>query len=49
MKEQLTRTPTDPPTVELNTKIQNIDDFTSGDINLLGYEPQGCIKAPVAV
>lgn len=49
VNEQLSREPGDMPTLKLNPKIDNIFDFTVDDIELMGYEPQAAIKAPVAV
>lgn len=47
--EQLSRSPRELPTVHLNPDIENIDDFASEDITLIGYVPREVIKAPVAV
>jgi thymidylate synthase len=47
--EQLGRTPLTPPTVKLNPAITDIFDFKIEDIELVGYEHLGFIKAPVAV
>jgi thymidylate synthase len=37
------------PTMKLNPTIENIDDFTFEDFELIGYDPHPTIKAPVAV
>lgn len=37
------------PTLRLNPDIKNIDDFTHDDIELIGYEHEPKIKAPIAV
>ncbi len=37
------------PTMKLNPAIENIDDFTFEDFELIGYDPHPTIKAPVAV
>ena len=47
--EQLQRKPLPLPTLKLNPKIKNIDDFTFKDIELVGYEHHAPIKAPIAV
>lgn len=47
--EQLSRTPKQLPTLWLNPKVKNIDDFTFEDIKLNDYYPDPAIKAPIAV
>lgn len=49
VKTQLSRTPTELPTLKLNPAIKSIFDFTFDDITLENYHPQPGIKAPVAV
>ena len=49
VEEQLTRQPLPLPTLKLNPKIKNIDDFTFADIELIGYEHHPPIKAPIAI
>jgi thymidylate synthase len=49
VKLQLTRTPKELPRLMLSPDIDDIDDFTFGDIVLLDYDPYPSIKAEVAV
>ncbi len=49
VKLQLTREPRKLPKLMLSPGIDNIDDFTFGDIVLLDYDPLQHIKAKVAV
>ncbi len=49
VKEQLTRTPDEMPTLWINPSIKNIDDFTMDDFRLDNYNPQPSIKAKMAV
>jgi thymidylate synthase len=37
------------PTMKINPKIKDIDDFNFEDFELIGYDPHPTIKAPVAV
>lgn len=48
-KEQLSRTPTELPTISINPSIKSIFDFKFEDFELKGYHPQPHIKAPVAI
>lgn len=45
----LQRDPLPYPTVRLNPDIRNIDDFTSDDITLVGYQHCGKMTFPIAV
>ncbi len=49
VQTQLSRTPTDLPTVEIVRKVDSIFDFKYEDFKLIDYKPQGKIKAPIAV
>lgn len=49
VKEQLTRTPNEPPKLVLNAAKKDIFDFEMADIKIENYQPQPAIKAPVAV
>ena len=49
VNEQLSRKPTPLPTLTINAGVDSIDDFKMLDFNLLGYNPQETIKAPMAV
>jgi thymidylate synthase len=46
---QISRKPTDLPTLKLNPEINDIFDFKFDDMELIGYEAQSHIKAPIAV
>lgn len=49
VKEQLARKPLPLPELKLNPDIRTIMDFEMSDIELVGYESHGTIKAPMAV
>jgi thymidylate synthase len=46
---QLSRTPEDLPTMLINTKIDNIFDFTIDDFTMQDYYPHPHIKAPISI
>jgi thymidylate synthase len=48
VKEQLKRKPNKLPTLKLNPKIKNIDDFTFEDFTVENYDPHPPIKAEIA-
>lgn len=49
VNEQLSRTPTQIPTMKINPDKKNIFDFEFEDFELVGYDPQPTIKAPIAI
>ncbi len=49
VREQLSREPRELPEMKLNPEVQNIDDFTYDDFELVGYDPHPAIKAPISV
>lgn len=46
---QLSRTPKALPTMKINPDVKDLFEFTYDDFELVGYEPDAHIKAPVAV
>lgn len=46
---QLSRTPKALPTMKINPDVKDLFDFTFEDFELVGYEPDAHISAPVAV
>ncbi|MBS0315026.1 MAG: thymidylate synthase [Proteobacteria bacterium] len=46
---QLSREPLPPPTLTLRRRPPSVFDYTFEDIELIGYQSHGAIKAPVAV
>lgn len=46
---QLSRTPKELPKMKINPAVKSIFDFRYEDFELVGYEPDPAIKAPVAV
>jgi len=49
IEEQLKRKPRPFPTIKLNKKIKNIDDFKFEDIEVINYNPYPAIKGEVTV
>lgn len=47
--EQLSRTPKPLPRLKINADVQSLFDFEFEDFELIGYEPDSAIRAPVAV
>ena len=48
-REQLTRTPKALPALKMNTSVNSVFDFVFDDFELIGYEADGNIPAPIAV
>ena len=46
---QVSRAPMPLPTLKLNPEIEDIDDFTSADIEVVGYNHHPHIKAPISI
>ena len=49
VKTQLSRTPKELPTLRINRRVQSIFDFKFEDFEVLNYNPDPAIRAPVAV
>ncbi|MBI3955199.1 thymidylate synthase, partial [Candidatus Gottesmanbacteria bacterium] len=49
VKEQLSRTPKNFPTMKLNPKVKKIDDFKFEDFTVEGYDPYPPIKGEITV
>jgi len=49
VEEQMSRIPTDSPTLLINKNVFDIDGFGINDFGISGYDPHPAIKAPVAV
>ena len=49
LKEQLKREPRPFPTVNIKRKVENIEDFTVDDFELVGYKPYPKIEMQMAV
>ncbi len=49
VKEQLKRKPRPFPTMKLNPKVKNIDEFKFTDFQLVGYDPHPPIKGEITV
>lgn len=48
-REQMTRTPKELPAMKINPDVKDIFDFTFEDFELINYEADAHIKAPIAV
>jgi len=49
VNEQLARKPKKLPEMKINPSVKSIFDFTYDDFDLVGYDPDPAIKAPIAV
>ena len=49
VREQLARSPGPLPALKLNPQVRDLFAFGFDDIEIVGYQPQAAIKAPVAV
>jgi thymidylate synthase len=49
IKKQLEREPKPLPTLKIKRKVQNIDDFTFDDLEIVGYDPHPHIPGKVAI
>lgn len=49
LKEQLTRTPREFPTLKINPEVKDIDGFNLSDFELVGYNPYPALKMEMAV
>ncbi len=49
VKIQLERSPKSLPIMKINPNIKNIDDFKFEDFELVGYNPDPAIKAPISI
>lgn len=49
VREQLSRTPKPLPTLKLNPDVRDIFAFKYEDFEIVGYDPDPMIKAPIAV
>jgi thymidylate synthase len=48
-EQQLSRTPGTLPQIKLNSQVRDLFAFQFEDFELLNYDPQGAIRAPIAV
>lgn len=49
VKEQISRTPFQLPTLDIKRRVESIDDFKMEDFELIGYQSHPTISAPMAV
>ncbi len=49
VKEQLNRKPRAFPTVELDSELKRLEDFTPDRVELVDYDPYPMLKAPLTV
>jgi len=49
VEEQLSRTPSGSPTLDILRRPESVFDYQISDFEVLDYQPQAAISAPVAV
>ncbi len=49
VREQLSREPRPFPTMKMNPEVKDLFKFQYSDFEVVGYDPHGAIKAPIAV
>ena len=49
VNEQLSRTPKTLPQMKINPRVRKLFDFQFGDFELIDYQPDAAIRAPIAV
>ena len=49
VNQQLERVPNQLPKLKINPEVKDILDFTWNDFELIDYNPQKSIKAPVSI
>jgi thymidylate synthase len=49
LEEQLKRKPRNFPTLNIKRRVENIEDFTYDDFEIIGYDPFPAIKMEMAV
>lgn len=49
LKEQIKRVPKPFPYLKITRNVEDINDFTANDFELIGYDPHAKISMPMAV